>query len=103
MEKMKAVVKYADAPGATELREVPVPEIGETDTLVEVAFVGVCGTDPHLNKNTSAFNFVRPFILGHEFAGTVVKTGAKVKDFSVGDRVTSETHAEYCGKCTLCR
>jgi len=43
METMKAVVKYADKPGATELREVPVPEIGETDVLVEVAYVGVCG------------------------------------------------------------
>lgn len=100
---MKAVVKYADAPGATEVREVPVPEPGETDTLVEVAYAGVCGTDPHLHRNTSAFKFVKPFILGHEFSGTVVKTGAKVTRFSVGDRVTSETHAEYCGKCMLCR
>ena len=100
---MKAVVKYADKPGATELREVPVPEIGETDVLVEVAYVGVCGTDPHLHNNTSAFKFVRPFILGHEFAGTIVKVGDKVKGFSLGNRVTSETHAEYCGKCSLCR
>ena len=100
---MKAVVKYADKPGATELREVPVPEIGETDVLVEVAYVGVCGTDPHLHNNTSAFKFVRPFILGHEFAGTIVKVGDKVKGFSLGNRVTSETHAEYCGKCALCR
>jgi len=103
IDKMKAVVKFADAPGATELRDVPVPEIGETDALVEVAFTGVCGTDPHLHRNTSAFKFVRPFILGHEFSGTIVKVGAKVTGFSVGDRVTSETHAEYCGKCSLCR
>jgi L-iditol 2-dehydrogenase len=103
MEKMKAVVKYADKAGATELREVPVPEIGETEVLVEVAYTGVCGTDPHLHKNTSAFKFVRPFILGHEFAGTIVKVGDKVKGFSLGNRVTSETHAEYCGKCSLCR
>src|SRR4030042_415587 len=103
MEKMKAVVKYADAPGATELRDVPVPQIGETDALVEVAYTGVCGTDPHLHKNTSPFKFVRPFILGHEFAGTIVNTGSKVSGFSDGDRVTSETHAEYCGKCALCK
>lgn len=100
---MKAVVKYADAPGATELRDVPVPQIGETDVLVEVAYTGVCGTDPHLHKNTSPFKFVRPFILGHEFAGTIVNTGSKVSGFSDGDRVTSETHAEYCGKCALCK
>jgi 2-desacetyl-2-hydroxyethyl bacteriochlorophyllide A dehydrogenase len=103
MEKMKAVVKYADAPGATELREVPVPEIGDTDVLVEIAYTGVCGTDPHLHKNTSAFKFVRPFILGHEFAGTIRKTGSEIRGFSAGDRVTSETHAEYCGKCALCK
>ncbi len=103
MEKMKAVVKYADRPGATELRDVPVPAIGKTDVLVEVAYVGVCGTDPHLHKNASAFAFERPFILGHEFAGTVVKAGIEVTGFSVGDRVTSETHAEFCGKCALCR
>ncbi len=103
MEKMKAVVKYADKPCATEIRDVPVPEPGKTDVLVEVAFIGVCGTDPHMHKNISAFQFERPFILGHEFAGTIVKVGNEVKRFSVGDRVTAETHAEYCGECTLCR
>jgi L-iditol 2-dehydrogenase len=103
MDLMKAVVKYAGEGGSTELRDVPVPEIGENDVLVEVAYVGVCGTDPHLHKGTSAFKFVRPFILGHEFAGTIVKTGSEVTKYSAGDRVTAETHAEYCGKCTLCR
>lgn len=103
MNTMKAVIKYADAPGATEVRDIPIPEIGKTDVLVEVAYTGVCGTDPHLHNNTSAFKFVRPFILGHEFAGTIVKIGSEVTGFSVGDRVTSETHAEFCGKCALCK
>jgi L-iditol 2-dehydrogenase len=103
MNTMKAVVKYADKGGATELRDVQVPEPGKKDVLVEVAYTGICGTDPHLHNNTSAFKFVRPFILGHEFAGTIVKAGSDVAGFSVGDRVTSETHAEYCGKCALCR
>lgn len=103
MNTMKAVVKYADASGATEIRDVPVPEPGKTDVLVEVAFTGVCGTDPHLHRNTTVFKFARPFILGHEFAGTIVKAGAEIKDFKEGDRITAETHADYCGKCTLCR
>ncbi|HEX9934414.1 MAG TPA: zinc-binding dehydrogenase [bacterium] len=103
MQKMKAVVKYADVPGATEMRDVPVPEIGKSDVLVEVAYTGVCGTDPHLHKNASAFKFERPFILGHEFAGTIVKIGDDVTGFSIGDRVTAETHAQFCGKCVLCR
>jgi alcohol dehydrogenase/L-iditol 2-dehydrogenase len=103
MEMMKAVVKYADVAGATELRDVPVPEIGATDVLVEVSYIGVCGTDPHLHNNTSAFQFKRPFILGHEFSGEIVKRGKDVTGFLIGERVTSETHAEFCGKCALCR
>ena len=103
METMKAVVKFADKAGATEIRDVPIPEIGPTDVLVEVAYVGVCGTDPHLHRNASAFKFERPFILGHEFAGIIVQAGKDVKGFSTGERVTSETHAQFCGRCALCR
>jgi L-iditol 2-dehydrogenase len=103
MDKMKAVVKYADAPGATEMQEVPIPTIGKSDVLVEVAYIGVCGTDPHIHNNTSAFQFTRPFIMGHEFAGTIAKIGAEVNGYSIGERVTAETHAEFCGKCPLCK
>jgi L-iditol 2-dehydrogenase len=103
MEKMKAVVKYADAPCATEIRDVPIPEPGKTDVIVKVAYIGVCGTDPHMHKNISAFQFERPFILGHEFAGTIEKIGDEIKRYSVGDRVTAETHAEFCGECALCK
>jgi alcohol dehydrogenase/L-iditol 2-dehydrogenase len=103
MKTMKAVVKYENKPNATELREVPVPEIGESDVLVEVAYVGVCGTDPHMHTGAVKFDFNCPFILGHEFAGKIVKAGKQVKAYKVGDRVTSETHADYCGQCALCR
>jgi L-iditol 2-dehydrogenase len=103
METMKAVVKYENEPNATELREVPVPEIGPSDVLVETAYIGVCGTDPHMHTGAVKFDFNCPFILGHEFAGTIVKTGEKVTGFKNGDRVTAETHADYCGRCTLCR
>ena len=103
MKTMKAVVKYDNKPNATEMREVPVPEIGESDVLVEVAYVGVCGTDPHMHNGAVVFKFNCPFILGHEFAGKIVKAGKQITKFKVGDRVTSETHADYCGKCSLCR
>jgi L-iditol 2-dehydrogenase len=100
---MKAVVKYDNKPNATEMREVPIPEIGDNDVLVEVAYVGVCGTDPHMHTGAVTFNFNCPFILGHEFAGKIVKAGKNVAKWKVGDRVTAETHADYCGQCTLCR
>ncbi len=48
---MKAVVKYDNVAGATEIREVPVPEIGPDDVLVKVAYIGVYGSDPHLHHN----------------------------------------------------
>jgi L-iditol 2-dehydrogenase len=100
---MKALMKYADRDGASELRDVPVPEPGPADVLVEVAYVGVCGTDPHMHHNQVKFDFNFPFILGHEFAGNIVEAGSQVQGWRVGDRVTSETHAEYCGQCVLCR
>lgn len=103
MKTMKAVVKYENVADATELREVPIPQIGPNDVLVEVAYAGICGTDPHMYKNKVVFDFNCPFIMGHEFAGTIVEAGDEVKGFKIGDRVTSETHADYCGRCILCR
>ncbi|NLN41784.1 MAG: alcohol dehydrogenase catalytic domain-containing protein [Clostridiales bacterium] len=103
MKTMKAVVKYDTVSGATELREVPVPEIGPNDVLVKVAYVGVCGTDPHMHRNLSSIKINVPLIFGHEFAGTIEKVGSEVKNYKVGDRVTAETHADYCGVCELCR
>lgn len=103
MEMMKAVVKYDNVPGATEIREMPVPEIGPRDVLVRTAYIGICGTDPHMHKNLVSFKMNVPLIFGHEFAGTIEKVGSEVKGFKVGDRVTAETHADYCGECVLCR
>jgi L-iditol 2-dehydrogenase len=100
---MKALVKYADRDGASELRDMPVPEPGPKDVLVEVAYVGVCGTDPHMHHNLVKFDFNFPFIMGHEFAGTIVAAGPEVNGWRVGQRVTAETHAEYCGECLFCR
>jgi len=103
MGTMKAVVKFDNIAGATELREVPIPEIGKKDVLVKTSHIGVCGTDPHIHQNLISFKVNVPLILGHEFAGTIVEVGEEVTDFKVGDRVTAETHAEYCGNCVLCR
>lgn len=100
---MKAVVKYANQDGCTEIRDVPVPTIGPTDVLVEVAYTGICGSDPHMHHQNVSYPVNVPLILGHEFAGTIVEVGAEVKGWSVGDRVTAETHAQYCGHCYLCR
>ena len=103
MKMMKAVVKYDNVAGATEVREVSVPAIGPDDVLVETAYIGICGSDPHMHHNKVSYQVNVPLILGHEFAGVIAEVGANVKGWKVGDRVTSETHADFCGKCVMCR
>jgi L-iditol 2-dehydrogenase len=98
-----AVVQYALAPLAVELREVIVPEIGDEDVLLRVGAVSVCGSDVHQAYNTHSWPVNVPVTLGHEFGGTVAKAGRAVKGFREGDRVVSETAAEVCGDCMLCR
>src|SRR5437667_11980447 len=98
-----AVVQFALEPLAVELREVAVPEIGDADVLLRVGAVSVCGSDVHQAYNTHSWPVNVPVVLGHEFGGTVAHAGRAVKHFREGDRVVSETAAEVCGECMLCR
>lgn len=88
-----AVVTYAREKHAVELREVPVPEIGPEDVLMEVAAVGVCGSDLHMWTCQHPWAVNYPCVLGHEFAGVVREVGQRVSGWSAGDRVVSETAA----------
>src|SRR6059058_3025237 len=92
-ETMQAIVKPKAAPGS-ELRQVPRPEIGPTDVLVEVKAASICGTDLHIYEwDAWAQNRVKtPRIFGHEFAGDVVEVGKEVKELVPGDFVAAETH-----------
>jgi L-iditol 2-dehydrogenase len=84
---MKAA--YVRVPFKTELREVPMPELGADEVLVRVSACGVCGTDLH-NARDQARGEAVP--LGHEFCGSVEKTGPGVSDFLPGERVIVENH-----------
>ena len=103
MKTHAAVVHYALQPHAVELREVPVPEPGEGEVLLEVGGVSVCGSDVHQAHNTHSWPVNVPVVLGHEFGGTVASLGPGVSGFKEGDRVVSETAARICGTCLLCR
>ena len=98
-----AVVHYALEPLSVELREIPVPEVGEGQVLLEVGAVSVCGSDVHQAHCTHSWPVNVPVVLGHEFGGTVAAVGRGVRGFREGDRVVSETAAEICGECVLCR
>jgi len=88
-----AVVNFAPESGSVKLQPVPVPAIEHLDVLVEVAYVGVCGSDLHQWRGSQSWPVNYPVILGHEFSGRVAAVGADVRGFDVGDRVVSETAA----------
>jgi len=65
-----------------EIKEFPIPEIGDDDILVKVEGCGVCGTDAHEFKR-DPFGLI-PVVLGHEGTGEIVKMGKNVKKDSAG-------------------
>src|ERR1700752_4970348 len=90
---MPALVNYSRAPFSVELREVGVQEIGETDVLLRVGAVSVCGSDLHQWSGTHSWPVNYPCILGHEFAGTIAKTGSRGSRFGEGAGVVSKMAA----------
>ena len=88
------------APGEVRVEERPDPELeGRSDALIRVEGTGVCGSDLHIYHGRVQ---IEPgFILGHEFVGTVIATGADVTTVSEGDRVLG-TYSTACGECFFC-
>ncbi len=76
-----------------EIKEFPIPELGDDDILVKVEGCGVCGTDAHEFKR-DPFGLI-PVVLGHEGTGEIVKMGKNVKKdsagktLSIGDKVVT--------------
>ncbi|MFX1348957.1 MAG: zinc-binding dehydrogenase [Promethearchaeota archaeon] len=95
---MKAVVY--DGSEIT-IKNVPDPEIKESQVLVRVEMVGICGTD--LAIANGYLQTPTPIILGHEFAGEVVKVGKKVDNSWLNKRVTSEINSNIDFSCYYCK
>lgn len=91
--KSAAVVNYAPNKGSVEIREIPRPSFGDEDILLEVANVGVCGSDLHQWTADHSWPVNYPVVLGHEFGGHIVEIGSRVSGWKTGDRVVSETAA----------
>jgi L-iditol 2-dehydrogenase len=90
--------------GKVEVREVPEPQLTKnTDVLVRVGAVGVCGSDIHYYTEGRIGDQIvqHPFIVGHECAGTVEKVGPSVRRLKPGDRVAVDP-AIVCGACDQC-
>lgn len=87
-----------------EMREVPDPIItNDTDVLIRMERVGVCGSDVHYYTTGRIGSQVvkYPFPVGHECSGTIIKTGPAVTRVKPGDRIAIEP-AMPCGECDQC-
>lgn len=98
---MKAIVKTAAGDGHLEFKDWPEPCPAPDEVKLKVAAAGICGTDIHIIKGRWPCR--PPVVLGHEFCGTVVETGSRVKNFKPGDRVVASNPAKTCGICHHCR
>lgn len=102
----KAGVCHNEGPDfELKVEMVPVPEPGPEEILLKLNATGICYSDIHFLLNDLApvpmsfFNVRSP---GHEGAGVVVKTGANVKNFKVGDRAGIKPVTDVCHTCEQC-
>ncbi|MEO8355493.1 MAG: alcohol dehydrogenase catalytic domain-containing protein [Chloroflexota bacterium] len=95
---MKAAV--FEAVKSVKVKEVPIPEIGDGDVLVQVKNTGICGTDWSIYNGWYSADKL-PMIPGHEFSGVIAKVGRNGNGFKEGDRVTADINMS-CGHCYYC-
>ncbi|KAF9226316.1 GroES-like protein [Gyrodon lividus] len=91
---------WYNKPREFEIKEVPIPEVGDDDVLLKVTCCGVCGTDGHIHEGEFISKF--PLIPGHEAIGTVVEMGKNVTGFEIGDRCVADVGIT-CENCFYCR
>ncbi|KAI1801607.1 GroES-like protein [Daldinia bambusicola] len=96
---MNAVV--FDGPYKVSLQQRPVPKIQDDgDIIVKVDATALCGSELHTFRGRESSG--TGFIMGHEFAGTVVAVGKGVKSVKVGDKVVSPFTVS-CMNCFYCK
>ena len=95
---MKAAVVKDDS--TIKITHIENPELGPNDILVQMSACGICGSD--VEKVFGKYG--QPSMkLGHEPAGTILKIGSQVENFTVGDRVFTHHHvACYSKTCHEC-
>jgi L-iditol 2-dehydrogenase len=97
---MRAVVFHG--PGDLRQEDVPWPEPGPGEIVVEIAAALTCGTDVKTLRRGHPVMIPRvPTVFGHELAGRVTAVGAGVRHLREGDHVVPANSAP-CGRCRLC-
>ena len=83
------------------IKEIPKPKLEASQVLIRVKAAGICGTDVAIVKGY--LPTPTPLILGHEFAGEIVKVGENVNQNWLGKRVTSEINSNIDFNCYYCQ
>lgn len=100
---MKALAKFGRPSdfGTYRMIDIPEPECGDDDIILEVKAAAICGADMKhykVDNGSDEFGSVR----GHEFSGEIVQVGKNVKDWKPGQRIVSDNTGHVCGKCPAC-
>ena len=95
---MKAIV--IDKPYEVEIRDVPMPHVGEGEALLRGLYVGICGADVASYTGNQPFT-TYPRIPGHEFSAEIIEIPENDKGLKKGDVVTCNPYFN-CGKCYSC-
>ena len=99
---MKGLV-LLDNTGRMELQDLPIPEIGDEDILLQVKSCGICGGDFKRYIGKGGYYPSKPMVTGHEFAGVIAAMGKNVDPYwHVGERVVSDNTGYACGRCPAC-
>jgi (R,R)-butanediol dehydrogenase/meso-butanediol dehydrogenase/diacetyl reductase len=99
MARMRAAVFHG--PGDVRVGEVPDPVAGPGEVVVKVERAGICGSDVNRFRHGS-HPWPPPFIMGHEFCGTIAACGPGVKGWAAGAPVVVQPTLT-CGACFHCQ
>ncbi|MBP1296771.1 zinc-dependent alcohol dehydrogenase [Bradyrhizobium elkanii] len=83
--------------------DIPMPAPGANEVVVRVKAVGVCGSDLHsyLEGGTTGPTRIKPFVLGHEFSGTLTPESARRVGLPAEALVAVDPSIS-CGRCEWC-
>jgi propanol-preferring alcohol dehydrogenase len=83
------------------LEDVPCPEVGPYDVLIEIHACGVCRTDLHIFEG-ELHDAILPLIMGHQIVGTIKKMGKNVQGLTLNTRVGVPWLQKTCTQCQYC-
>ena len=87
--------------GQIAVEQIEKPEMHANESLVEVLYSGLCGTDIKTYKQGHRM-FTPPCVLGHEFSGRIIEAGADMDPALIGKKVVVAPYIG-CGECAMCK